>query len=118
MYASLGYGFLEKVYENAMALEFGLAGIQVVQSAPIQVRYRGELIGVYEADLLVEGRVIVELKAVERLIEIHEVQLVNYLRATEIEVGLLINFGPRFDVRRRIFTNDRKSGGSSGIRPL
>jgi GxxExxY protein len=104
----LGGGFLEKVYENALRIELEDMGLSVEQRRQIDVYYRGRLVGVYEADLIVEGLVIIELKAVEALVEAHEVQLVNYLRATRIEVGLLVNFGTRLDIRRRIFTNDRK----------
>ena len=108
VYRVLGTGFLEKVYQNALVLELRELGLMVTSSAPISVYYQGELVGEYFADLLVEGKVILELKAVEELAQIHEVQLVNYLRATRVEVGLLINFGPKLDVRRKIFTNDRK----------
>jgi len=104
----LGSGFLEKVYENALVIELRDIGLNLVQQAPIEVTYRGQVIGVFQADLLIEECVILEIKAVETLISAHEVQLVNYLRATQIEVGLLINFGPRLDVRRRLLTNDRK----------
>ena len=104
----LGCGFLEKVYENALTIELRASGLEVAVQMPIEVRYRGELVGVYQADLLVDGLVILELKAVDQLADIHEVQLVNYLRATNIEVGLLINFGPKLEIKRRIFTNDRK----------
>jgi GxxExxY protein len=108
VHRTLGTGFLEKVYENSLALELTDAGLIVAQSAPIEVRYRGQVVGVYEADILVNDLVVLELKAVEQLVTPHEVQLVNYLRATRIEVGLLINFGARLDICRRILTNDRK----------
>jgi GxxExxY protein len=108
VHANLGYGFLEKVYRNALALELSSAGYGVSLAHPIEVRYLGQVVGIYEADVLVDELVIVETKAVEHLIEAHEVQLVNYLRATRIEIGLLINFGAKFEVRRKIFTNDRK----------
>jgi GxxExxY protein len=109
VHRQLGFGFLEKVYENALAIEVAESGLVVVQSAPIQVHYRERLVGIFEADLLVDDKVIAELKAVEHLSEVHEVQLVNYLRATRIEVGLLINFGQKFEIKRRILTNDRKA---------
>lgn len=108
VFRELGCGFLEKVYENALAVELSHRGLRVHQQVPIQVYYRSQLVGVFDADLLVEGLVIVELKAIEMLARVHEVQLVNYLRATEIEVGLLINFGSHFQVCRRLLTNDRK----------
>jgi GxxExxY protein len=104
----LGRGFLERVFENSLAIELREMGLDVVQQAAIEVRYRGQVVGIFEADLLINGLVIVELKAVDHLVEAHEVQLVNYLRATRIEIGLLINFGERLQVRRRILTNDRK----------
>jgi GxxExxY protein len=110
VFRELGIGFLEKVYENALAVELTNRGLRVQQQVPIQVFYKGTLVGIFDADLLVEGLVIVELKAIEMLGRIHEVQLVNYLRATEIEVGLLINFGSQFQVTRRLLTNDRKGG--------
>ena len=108
VYNTLGYGFLEKVYENALAYELARQGLEVRQQWPIRVYYDGHLMGEYFADLLVGSRVIVELKAVENLCPEHEAQLLNYLKATEIEVGLLLNFGPKPDFRRKIFTNDRK----------
>ena len=108
VYNTLGYGFLEKVYENALAYELARQGLEVRQQWPIKVYYDGHLMGEYFADLLVGSRVIVELKAVENLCPEHEAQLLNYLKATEIEVGLLLNFGPKPDFRRKIFTNDRK----------
>ncbi len=111
VYRVLGQGFLEKVYQNALVVELRRMGLSAETSVPIEVYYLGELVGVYEADVLVEAAVIVELKAIEALAIIHEVQLVNYLRATRIEVGLLFNFGPELQIRRRIFTNDRKGKG-------
>lgn len=106
---SLGYGFLEKVYENALAHELKKRGLRVQQQMPIQVYYDGELVGEYFADLLVEDKVILELKAAEDIAEQHKAQLLNYLKATEIEVGLLLNFGPEPKFARKIFTNDRKA---------
>jgi len=100
---TLGSGFLEKVYENAMVIELGKAGLNAVQQAPLQVAYEGSIVGEYFADLMVEGKIILELKAVSHILPVHEVQLVNYLKATEIEVGLLINFAnKRVEVRRKI----------------
>ena len=97
----LGSGFLEKVYENAMAHELRKAGLVVKQQYPIQVRYDGVVVGDYVADLLVEKSVIVELKAVKRIDEIHFAQCLNYLKATGLELCLLLNFGsPRVQVKR------------------
>ena len=100
----LGAGFLEKVCENAMCLELDRARISVRQRAPIPVTYRGQVVGDFAADLLVEDRLVVELKAVRQIIKEHEVQLVNYLAATGIEDGLLINFGSSVEVRRKYRT--------------
>ena len=108
VYNTLGYGFLEKVYENSLALELRRLGFSVEQQQPINVFYEGEVVGEYFADLIVEDVVILELKAAEAMSEAHEAQLVNYLRATEIEVGLLFNFGPKPQFKRKIFMNDKK----------
>lgn len=110
VYNTLGYGFLEKVYENALTIELRGMGLKVMQQAPIKVYYRSEVVGEYFADLLVEDAVIVELKAAEGIAPEHEAQLLNYLKATEIEVGLLLNFGPKPEVRRKVFDNDLKKG--------
>jgi len=109
VFTVLGYGFLEKVYENALFHEIQKVGLQVKQQFPIRVVYDNVLVGDYYADLLVENKVIVELKAVSTLDPIHEVQLVNYLKATGIEVGLLINFGQKLTVKRRVFSYDKQT---------
>jgi GxxExxY protein len=98
---ALGPGFLEKVYENALRLELDEAGLAVEQQQPVPLCYRGQLVGDFYADLIVAGRVIVELKAVQNVAKEHEVQLVNYLTATGIDDGLLINFGSSVDVKRK-----------------
>lgn len=101
---ALGAGFLEKVYENALAIELRLSGHEVEQQRAIEVRYRGEIVGVYQADLVVDGRLVVELKAVDALSPAHKAQCLNYLRATGIHTGLLLNFGrPRLEVRRILY---------------
>ena len=105
---TLGFGFLERVYENAMAIELQKMGCQVQKQKSIKVYYDHEEVGDYYADLLVDDRVIVELKAAESLCEDHEAQLLNYLKATSIEVGLLLNFGKKAEFKRKIFTNDKK----------
>ena len=97
---TLGSGFLEKVYQSALCIELRKLGLQVVEQEPIKVIYEGQIVGEYYADLLVEGRVIVEIKAADELARAHEVQLVNYLSATDIEVGLLINFASSVKVRK------------------
>ncbi len=108
VYNTLGYGFQEKVYRNALAIELRKLGLKVIQEARIVVYYDGEMVGEYFADLLVAGAVIVELKAVKRLLEEHEAQLLNYLKATPYEVGLLLNFGPKPQIKRKAFDNSRK----------
>ncbi len=109
VYHTLGYGFLEKVYENAMAIDLRRMGLKVEQQAKIDVYYEGEVVGEYFADLLVEDLVIVELKAARLVSDENEAQLLNYLRATPYEVGLLLNFGPKADFRRKAFDNERKT---------
>lgn len=104
VYNILGYGFLEKVYENALVIELRGAGLDVKQQHPITVVYKGEIIGEYFADLVVEDKVIVELKSVSALDPAHEVQLVHYLKATGLEVGLLINFGKEIKIIRKILS--------------
>jgi GxxExxY protein len=101
VYNTLGYGFLEKVYENALIITLRKSGLQVEQQVRIPVLFEGEVVGDYIADLLVEGKVIVEVKAADALCEAHEAQLLNYLRATGITVGLLLNFGKEATFRRK-----------------
>jgi GxxExxY protein len=108
VYNTLGYGFLEKVYENALMLELARNGIFAERQKPIKVFYLEQVVGDYYADIIVENVLILELKAAELLVEEHEFQLINYLKATEIEVGLLLNFGKKPEFKRKIFTNDRK----------
>ncbi|MBA4139606.1 MAG: GxxExxY protein [Segetibacter sp.] len=108
VYNTLGYGFLEKVYENALFFELKKEGLYVEKQKKIEVYYLGQLVGDYYADLIVSDLIIVELKAHECLLEEHDNQLINYLKATEIEVGLLLNFGKKPEVRRKIFDNDKK----------
>ena len=104
VYNILGYGFLEKVYENALVLELRGDGLDVKQQHPITVIYKGEVIGEYFADLIVEDKVIVELKSANAIDPAHEVQLVHYLKATKLEVGLLINFGKEIKIMRKILS--------------
>jgi len=108
VYNKLGYGFLEKIYENAMMIEFKKDGIPAVPQSPIKVFYEGEVIGEYYADILVDNKAIVEIKASKRLVEENEALLLNYLKATDIEVGLLLNFGTEPEVKRKAFDNTRK----------
>lgn len=108
VYNTLGYGFLEKVYENSMFLELRKYGLFVEKQKQIKVYYENQLVGEYFADLIVSQSVIVELKAAESLCEEHEYQLINYLKATEIEVGLLLNFGKTPEFKRKVFSNVMK----------
>ena len=103
VYNAMGYGFLESVYENCMLIELRKLGVRVENQRPIKVYSEGEVVGNFEADLFVQDAVIVELKSVSALVRVHEVQLVNYLKATGIDVGLLLNFGDqRVEVRRKL----------------
>jgi GxxExxY protein len=104
----LGFGFLEKVYENALMIELSEMGFSCEKQKPLKVYYNDRIVGDYYADIIVNNCVIIELKAAENLIEEHELQLINYLKATNIEVGLLLNFGKTPTFKRKIFTNDRK----------
>ena len=108
VYNELGYGFLESVYHKAMSFALREAGLSVRDEVPVPVYFRGYQVGDFSADILVEGKVLLELKAVRDFDAPHEAQLLNYLRGTEVEVGLLLNFGPRPAFRRRAFSNDRK----------
>lgn len=108
VYNKLGYGFLEKVYERSLKIELEKAGFFVESQKPIQVFYEKQIVGEYFADLLVENKVILELKAAETICEEHENQLINYLKATEIEVGLLLNFGKKPEIKRKAFSNINK----------
>jgi GxxExxY protein len=104
VYNRLGFGFLERVYENALVIELKKRSIPVISQRPVSVFYEGELVGEYFADLFVDGKIIVEIKAARSLAQEHEAQLLNYLRATNLEVGLLLNFGPEPQVKRKVNT--------------
>jgi GxxExxY protein len=108
VYNEFGYGFLESVYQGAMLMALGQSGLRVSSLVKIPVFFRGRQIGDFIADLLVEDKVILELKAVSELNPAHEAQLLNYLKATPMEIGLLLNFGPKPKVKRMAFANDRK----------
>jgi GxxExxY protein len=108
VYRSLGYGFSEKVYENALAVEMQKVGLNFQQQSPIIVHYLGQVVGEFVADFLVEDKVLLELKAAQELAPEHEAQLLNYLKATRIEIGLLLNFGPKAQHIRKVFDNERK----------
>ncbi len=108
LHKEMGYGFSEKVYQAALAILLEELGLTVEQQKPIRVYFHGKVVGEYIADMVVNGVVLLELKAVENLNEAHAAQLLNYLKATEIEVGLLLNFGPKAEFRRKIYDNPRK----------
>lgn len=108
VYGALGYGFTEKVYENALAIELKESGLRVETQKYLPVYYRDQLVGEYIAEMVINESVLLELKAVRRLAEDHEAQLLNYLKATIIEVGLLLNFGPEPRFKRRVYDNERK----------
>jgi GxxExxY protein len=105
VYNELGNGFLESVYVEALSVAFVQAGLLIGREIPLVVAFRGKTVGSFRADLLVNGLVIVEVKACSRLQPVHEAQLLNYLRATDIEVGLVLNFGPRPPFRRFLLDN-------------
>jgi len=117
VYNELGHGFLESVYENSLAIALRSEGLEVFQQVAIPVYFRGSQVGDFCADLLVDRRVILELKAARAIDPSHVAQLLNYLKATEIEVGLLLNFGPRPNFKRLAFS-PRRETGSRDSRPL
>ena len=108
VYNTLGYGFLEKVYENSVIIKLKQLRFSVEKQKKIKVYFEGNIVGEYIADLVVNKKVIIEIKAVEKLCEEHKFQLINYLKATNKEVGLLLNFGKKPEFKRVIFTNERK----------
>jgi GxxExxY protein len=112
VYNELGPGFLESVYEEAMALALAQLGLRIERQVPLPVWFRGQRIGDFFADLVVEQSVILELKAASGIDSAHEAQLLHYLRSTEIEVGLLLNFGPRPEFKRMVFENSKKQRNS------
>jgi GxxExxY protein len=107
VYNGLGYGFLEKVYENAMMIELAEHGFQPMQQERVKVFYKGAIVGDYFADIIINDKVILELKAAESLCDEHAAQLTNYLKATDKELGLLLNFGRKPEFRRIIFSDKR-----------
>ena len=104
VYNELGYGFIENVYQNALYKELSRRNIPCMAHPKINVHYKGEVVGYYEADMIVYDTIILELKAVSRLLVEHEIQLRNYLKATDLEIGLLLNFGPKPEIRREVFS--------------
>ena len=114
VYNELGFGFLESVYENSLAIALRDKGFNVLQQIAVPVWFRGKQVGDFDADLLIERLVLLELKAVRSIDSAHHAQLLNYLKATEIEVGLIFNFGPKPEFKRMAFSNDRKRPGKVG----
>ena len=108
VYNELGFGFLESVYEEALSRALVSAGFRTSRQSCLPVTFRGEIIAEFKADIVVDDKVILELKAARSVEPAHEAQLLNYLRATNVEVGLLLNFGPHPQVRRLVFSNQRK----------
>ena len=108
VYNTLGYGFLERIYENAMMIELKREDIPAFSQYAIKVFYEDEIVGEYFADILADDKIIVEIKATRNLALEHEAQLLNYLKATDKEVGLLLNFGPKPEIKRKVFDNFRK----------
>jgi GxxExxY protein len=108
VYNTLGYGFLEKVYENSLIIKLKQLGFSVEKQKNIKVYFEEHIVGEYFADLIINRKVIIEIKAVEKLCDEHKFQLINYLKATNIEVGLLLNFGKKPEFKRVIFSNKRK----------
>ena len=115
VYNVLGYGFLEKVYENALGIELIKYGFFISQQKSIPVYYDGQLVGDYVTDIIVNDLIILELKSAAAMSKEHFAQLTNYLKATDIEVGLLLNFGKKPEFQRMIFTNEIKSGSVKGF---
>lgn len=113
VYNELGTGFLEKIYENALDLVLKEYGLNVEQQFPISVYFRNTKVGFYQADLIVEEKVIIELKAVRAILPKHKAKIINYLKATEIDVGLLMNFGDKPEFKRFIFDKKRNVGANS-----
>lgn len=112
VHKELGFGFSEKVYEGAMEVLLIEKGLSVARQSDIVVYFHGKMVGEYKADLIVNDVVLLELKSVDKIIDAHEAQLLNYLKATKIEVGLILNFGKEADFRRKVYDNPRKGSFS------
>jgi len=108
VYNELGHGFLETIYEQALAIALAQAGMKVERQVGVSVWFRTQQVGDFRADMRVDGKVLLEIKAARAIDQAHEKQLLNYLRATDIEVGLLLNFGVKPQFRRLVYENERK----------
>lgn len=117
VYNELGSGFLESVYEHSMAVALAQAGIASIRQYPLQVHFRGQIVGEFRVDIIVENAVIVELKSARTICREHEAQVLNYLRASTMEVALILNFGPRPELRRLAYENTRKCTRALASRP-
>jgi len=115
VHKELGHGFVEKVYKSALAIELQEKGVKCALEVSLKVLYHGKTIGYYCADIIADDKVIVEVKAVGEIASVHEVQLVNYLKATGLQVGLLLNFGESVKVKRRVFGYDTGEDLSDGL---
>jgi GxxExxY protein len=115
VYNELGFGFLESVYREAMRIALGQAGLPVEVEVLVPVSFRGSLVGVFRADLVVDGRVVIELKTAESISKAHEAQVLHYLRASTMEIGLVMNFGPDAKFRRIVMQNVRKKRTSAEV---
>jgi GxxExxY protein len=108
IYSALGYGFVEAIYQRSLPVALAQRGVKAVREVRMTVTFLDTVVGDYRADLVVEGKVIVETKTAERILPVHEMQLVNYLRATGINVGLILNFGPRPTFRRMFLSSPQE----------
>jgi len=115
VYNELGFGFLQSVYRNSLRLDLVEKGVEVAQEVPVAVLFRGQNVGDFRADLVVNGVILLELKTAEAVIAAHESQVINYLRATSLELGLILNFGPKPQVRRLLLDNIRKHKFSRSV---
>jgi GxxExxY protein len=115
VYNELGFGFLESVYRETMRIALGQAGLPVEVEVSVPVSFRGSLVGVFRADLVVDGRVVIELKTAESISKAHEAQVLHYLRASTMEIGLVMNFGPDAKFRRIVMQNVRKKRTSAEV---
>jgi GxxExxY protein len=113
VYNELGFGFLESVYRRALALALRDKGLVIAEEVPVAVFFRGRTVGDFKADLVVNNVVLLELKTAENIVGAHESQVINYLRATHLELGLVLNFGPKPQVRRLLLDNVRKHKGGN-----
>ncbi len=115
VYNELGYGFLESVYRNALRLALSQNGLRIEQEVPVSVIFRGQSVGDFRADLVVNGIILLELKTADAIVRAHEAQVINYLRSTSLELGLILNFGPKPQVRRLILDNVEKGKYSRSL---